>query len=383
MRGDPGSTHDRVEPGVHPRSPVSRRRFVRHLLSLGRQLPGIKAYAPRNPPFPRLVAESARSRTVRSGTARNPGGWSHSMSTRTRCAWKSGLHPCENFGRMTDDRFSRRQVLAGGLGAAAAFGISKSKLLGVTADPATLPAPAPGHDPAVPGAPLALTVDGLVVAHRAGTLRRGVRVARERPAPRRGAERLPDRRDARRTVPGSGTAVGCGRAADAFVAYGGRRSRRTPSTGGRCRRGTASGQPSPLSSPATFETGLGDPTGARTGSAGPRAEDPSPTSTRTRARSSCWRSSPIVRARVYVSGDQQYELYVNGTRAGKGEAYSYPDSQYYETLDVTRLLRPGAPNAVGLLYSWDGPTKGHPAGAAGRDRADLGAAPGRPQSRRS
>jgi len=76
-------------------------------------------------------------------------------------------------------------------------------------------------------------------------------------------------------------------------------------------------------------------------------------------------ASPIVRARVYVSGDQQYELSVNGVRAGKGEAYSYPDSQYYETLDVTKLLRAGVANAFGLLYSWDGPTKGHPAGAPG------------------
>ena len=73
-------------------------------------------------------------------------------------------------------------------------------------------------------------------------------------------------------------------------------------------------------------------------------------------------SSPIVRARAYVSGDQQYELYINGTRVGKGEAYSYPDQQYYETLDVTRALRAGAPNTVGMLITWDGPTKGHPAG---------------------
>jgi len=69
-----------------------------------------------------------------------------------------------------------------------------------------------------------------------------------------------------------------------------------------------------------------------------------------------------VRARAYVSGDQQYELYVNGARAGKGQAYSFPDSQYYEALDVTRLLRPGAPNAFALLYDWQGATKGHPAG---------------------
>ena len=72
-----------------------------------------------------------------------------------------------------------------------------------------------------------------------------------------------------------------------------------------------------------------------------------------------------MRARAYVSGDQQYEMYVNGSRVGKGEAYSFPDSQYYETLDVTHVLHAGAANAIGLLYNWQGPTKGHPAGEPG------------------
>ena len=76
-------------------------------------------------------------------------------------------------------------------------------------------------------------------------------------------------------------------------------------------------------------------------------------------------SSPVVRARVYVSGDQQYELYLNGTRVGKGQAYSFPDSQYYETLDATSVLRPGARNAAAIVSSWQGPTKGHPAGKPG------------------
>ena len=76
-------------------------------------------------------------------------------------------------------------------------------------------------------------------------------------------------------------------------------------------------------------------------------------------------ASPIVRARAYVSGDQQYELYVNGTRAGKGQAYCYPDSQYYETLDVTALMVPGTANAVAVLYGWQGATKGHPAAHPG------------------
>jgi alpha-L-rhamnosidase len=75
--------------------------------------------------------------------------------------------------------------------------------------------------------------------------------------------------------------------------------------------------------------------------------------------------SPVVRAIAYVSGDQQYELYVNGTRAGKGQAYSFPDTQYFESLDVTRLLRPGAVNALAAVTYWDGPTKGHPAGTPG------------------
>ncbi len=56
---------------------------------------------------------------------------------------------------------------------------------------------------------------------------------------------------------------------------------------------------------------------------------------------------------------------MNGNRAGKGQAYCYPDSQYYETLDVTNLLTAGAPNAVAMLYGWQGATKGHPAGHPG------------------
>jgi alpha-L-rhamnosidase len=75
--------------------------------------------------------------------------------------------------------------------------------------------------------------------------------------------------------------------------------------------------------------------------------------------------SPIVRARAYISADQQYELYVNGTLAGKGEAYQFPDSQYYETQDITRLLHAGQANAFGIIYNWQGPGKGRPAGEPG------------------
>ena len=76
-------------------------------------------------------------------------------------------------------------------------------------------------------------------------------------------------------------------------------------------------------------------------------------------------SSPIVRARAYISADQQYELYVNGTLAGKGEAYSFPDEQYYETQDITGLLHAGTANAFGVIYSWQGPGKGRAPGTPG------------------
>jgi alpha-L-rhamnosidase len=75
--------------------------------------------------------------------------------------------------------------------------------------------------------------------------------------------------------------------------------------------------------------------------------------------------SPIVRARAYVSADQQYELYVNGSMAAKGEAYAYPDSQYYETTDITHLLKAGKANAIGIIYNWQGPGKGRPEGTPG------------------
>ena len=52
-------------------------------------------------------------------------------------------------------------------------------------------------------------------------------------------------------------------------------------------------------------------------------------------------ASPIVRARAYVSADHQYQLWINGARAAAGEAFSYPDSQYYEASDVTALLEAG------------------------------------------
>lgn len=124
-------------------------------------------------------------------------------------------------------------------------------------------------------------------------------------------------------------------------------------------------RPGAFASPATFETGLRDQDWSASWIQRPtdvRAEPDQYTYARAESQ---LRFAPVVRARAYVSGDQQYELYVNGQRAAKGQAYSFPDSQYYEATDVTALLRPGERNAFGLLYGWQGPTKGHPAGVPG------------------
>lgn len=71
-------------------------------------------------------------------------------------------------------------------------------------------------------------------------------------------------------------------------------------------------------------------------------------------------ASPIVRARVYAAAGQQYELHVNGTRAAEGPSYSYPDEQYYETTDVTSLVRAGATNAFAFIAHWATASQGRP-----------------------
>src|SRR5438874_6355401 len=60
-------------------------------------------------------------------------------------------------------------------------------------------------------------------------------------------------------------------------------------------------------------------------------------------------ASPIVRARVYASAGQQYELKVNGVRRAHGPSFAYPDEQYYETTDVTADLTPGRVNTFDFV----------------------------------
>ncbi|WP_406104651.1 family 78 glycoside hydrolase catalytic domain [Micromonospora globbae] len=76
-------------------------------------------------------------------------------------------------------------------------------------------------------------------------------------------------------------------------------------------------------------------------------------------------ASPVVRARAYTAADHTYELYLNGVRADRGTSFGYPGEDYYQAADVTRLVRAGAPLAIGLRYHWYGSGQGRPAGARG------------------
>ena len=46
-------------------------------------------------------------------------------------------------------------------------------------------------------------------------------------------------------------------------------------------------------------------------------------------------------ARVFVTADDYYKLYVNGAFAGQGPAAGMPEHTYFNEIDVTRFLRPG------------------------------------------
>jgi len=222
--------------------------------------------------------------------------------------------------------------------------------------------------------PLVLTVDGLAAPIGLGLddIYFGWHLGDDRPGAVQSAYRLVVSRPAL-TGPGrSGSSAPVvwdsgqvASAEQAFVAYRG--PALAPATVYRwtVRSWPATGAPSPFASHATFETGLADHDWKAKWISRAFPQGPGPDDYTYARHEFALASSSIVRARAYVSGDQQYELYVNGTRAGKGQAYSFPDSQYYETLDVTSLLRAGAPNAVGIVSSWQGPTKGHPAGKPG------------------
>ena len=221
-----------------------------------------------------------------------------------------------------------------------------------------------------PAAPRALTVGGLAVAIGLGPdeVQFAWQVNDQRRASVQGAYQVVVKRQ---PVGGQSGATqvwdsGLVRSSEqAFVPYNG-----VPLAGDAAYRWTvrtadAQGNLSPWASPHGFETSLEGAQWSAHWLTRPADPNVRPDIYTYYRREVTLRSSPIVRARAYVSGDQQYELYVNGFRAGKGPAYSFPDHHYYETLDVTGLLRPGSQNALAAVTAWDGPTKAHPASTPG------------------
>jgi alpha-L-rhamnosidase len=221
-----------------------------------------------------------------------------------------------------------------------------------------------------PGRPDALTVDGLTrpIGLAPTDVQFAWHVGDARSGAVQGAYRI-----VVRTAPVPGGAAGApvwdsgrvGSPEQAFVPYGGPALQPATSYVWTVQTWAASGGPGRFSRAATFETGLRDQDWRADWIRRPTDDSAGQDEYTYLRKDFTLGGSPIVRARLSVSGDQQYELSVNGRRAGKGEAFSFPDSQYYETLDVTRFVRPGKPNAIGILNEWEGATKGRPAGEPG------------------
>ncbi|MEA4824764.1 MAG: alpha-L-rhamnosidase N-terminal domain-containing protein [Clostridiaceae bacterium] len=53
------------------------------------------------------------------------------------------------------------------------------------------------------------------------------------------------------------------------------------------------------------------------------------------------KNTPIKSARLYITTDDTYKLYINGELAGLGPAQSFPFAYNYNTLDVTDFLKSG------------------------------------------
>ncbi len=268
---------------------------------------------------------------------------------------------------------SRRQLLGGGLVGAAGLALSGHLPVPESAGAAARAVAGATQKRAAtvgrPGRPVGLRVDGL--AEPIGLGPEDIFFAWQVGDPRRGARQSgyqivvsgPEVESGPGpTVWDSGRVVS---AEQAFVPYGGPRLASDSRYRWTAQTWDASGTPGPPSTASFFETGLENADWLASWISRSASEFAEPCQYTYARRQFDLRRGRIVRARVYVSGDQQYELYVNGVRAGKGQAYSYPDSMYYETLDVTALLRPGDANVIGAVTNWQGPTKGHPAGAPG------------------
>lgn len=54
-------------------------------------------------------------------------------------------------------------------------------------------------------------------------------------------------------------------------------------------------------------------------------------------------------AKISITADSRYVLYVNGELLGRGPARSWPDELFYDTYEIGRLLEPGRHNTIAVL----------------------------------
>ncbi len=267
---------------------------------------------------------------------------------------------------MTENRSDRRTFLANSARASAVAAVGSLPLS--HRPPTTAPSPvlastATGRA----GPPLRLTVNG--VDDPLGVDPDDVHFAWELNDSRRGA-----RQSAYRIVVTTAPRTGSPRtiwdsahvssSRQAFVPYGGRRLAADTAYRWRVSTRDDSGEWSPFSEPASWTTGLrdGDWTAVWLQ---PAVTDPQvDRHTYVRTQRALPHKS-IVRAMAYVAAAHKYQLWVNGTEADTGPSFCYPDEQYYQAIDVTRLLHPGRVNAIGVLHHWYGPGQGRPASAPG------------------
>jgi alpha-L-rhamnosidase len=217
----------------------------------------------------------------------------------------------------------------------------------------------PGAMHVVPGAPIHLTVDGLATPI-------GIDDAAPRfswwmqdwlPGSLQGAYRIVVRR-------GSTTVWDSGRVTSrqqSDVSYGGPRLAPDQRYSWSVQTWDAQGRAGALSHPSTFDTGLAIHDWVAQWIRRAQKTPLDATDEYTYARKDVrLAASPIVRATAFVSVGQQYQLHVDGSIVGTGQAFSYPDAQHYEATDLTHALKPGTDNAIGLLYHWYGLGKGRP-----------------------
>ena len=164
-------------------------------------------------------------------------------------------------------------------------------------------------------------------------------------------------------VPYAGPAL----AADAAYTWTARTKTTGGSTGSAGSTGAAgsAGSWGPVSRPASFVTGLRDTDWQVARWLQPAGASTQPDRVTYLRNDITPPAGVLQRATAYVSAAHTYRLFVNGAAVDAWPSFSYPDEQYVRAIDLTKVLQPGRPQALGVLHRWYGPGQGRPASSPG------------------